>query len=172
VVIEAAHQCMTTRGVHKPGDHGDLTMLGAFREDSRTRRVPLDDPQFGRRRLAPRHDSASPVLDMVQRLIAFDTVSRNSNLDLIAFAQNARTSRQRRSSPMTTPDSNRSPVWEPQRDGGYVLSGHTDVVPVDGRWSAILSPLKFATAVSTGGAAGMKVHRCRVGASARICRSI
>ena len=27
------------------------------------------------------------ILDMVQRLIAFDTVSRNSNLDLIAFAQ-------------------------------------------------------------------------------------
>ena len=39
VVIEAAHQCMTTRGVHKPGVVMVTSMmLGAFREDSRTRR--------------------------------------------------------------------------------------------------------------------------------------
>ena len=39
VVIEAAHQCMTTRGVHKPGV-GLVTsrMLGAFRDDPSTRR--------------------------------------------------------------------------------------------------------------------------------------
>jgi len=39
VVIEAAHQCMTTRGVHKPGV-SMLTsrMLGAFRTDASTRR--------------------------------------------------------------------------------------------------------------------------------------
>ncbi|HJV25906.1 MAG TPA: GTP cyclohydrolase I FolE [Aromatoleum sp.] len=39
VVIEAAHQCMTTRGVHKPGA-GLVTsrMLGAFRDDPSTRR--------------------------------------------------------------------------------------------------------------------------------------
>jgi GTP cyclohydrolase I len=39
VVIEAAHQCMTTRGVHKTGvTMVSSMMLGAFREDSRTRR--------------------------------------------------------------------------------------------------------------------------------------
>jgi GTP cyclohydrolase I len=39
VVIEAAHQCMTTRGVHKPGvSMVTSTMLGAFREDASTRR--------------------------------------------------------------------------------------------------------------------------------------
>lgn len=39
VVIEAAHQCMTTRGVHKTGvTMVTSMMLGAFREDSRTRR--------------------------------------------------------------------------------------------------------------------------------------
>jgi GTP cyclohydrolase I len=39
VVIEATHQCMTTRGVHKPGvSLVTSTMLGAFREDARTRR--------------------------------------------------------------------------------------------------------------------------------------
>ena len=39
VVIEAAHQCMTTRGVHKPGATMITSrMLGTFRSDHRTRR--------------------------------------------------------------------------------------------------------------------------------------
>jgi GTP cyclohydrolase IA len=38
VVIDASHQCMTTRGVHKRGvSMVTSTMLGAFREDARTR---------------------------------------------------------------------------------------------------------------------------------------
>lgn len=42
VVIEAGHQCMTTRGVHKPGV-GMVTsrMLGAFRSNAETRREVL-----------------------------------------------------------------------------------------------------------------------------------
>jgi GTP cyclohydrolase I len=43
VVIEASHQCMTTRGVHKTGVVlVTSTMLGAFREDARTRREFLN----------------------------------------------------------------------------------------------------------------------------------
>ena len=39
VVIEGSHQCMTTRGVHKPGASMVTSrMLGAFRTDARTRR--------------------------------------------------------------------------------------------------------------------------------------
>ena len=39
VVIEAQHQCMTTRGVHKAGvTMVTSTMLGAFRKDPMTRR--------------------------------------------------------------------------------------------------------------------------------------
>jgi GTP cyclohydrolase I len=39
VVVEAAHQCMTTRGVHKPGvTMVTSRMLGAFRDDPTTRR--------------------------------------------------------------------------------------------------------------------------------------
>jgi GTP cyclohydrolase I len=39
VVIEASHQCMTTRGVHKTGvTMVTSSMLGAFRENSDTRR--------------------------------------------------------------------------------------------------------------------------------------
>lgn len=38
VVIDATHQCMTTRGVHKRGvSMVTSTMLGAFRDDARTR---------------------------------------------------------------------------------------------------------------------------------------
>jgi GTP cyclohydrolase I len=39
VVIDASHQCMTTRGVHKPGTSMVTSrMLGAFRSDASTRR--------------------------------------------------------------------------------------------------------------------------------------
>ncbi len=39
VVIEAAHQCMTTRGVHRPGAALVTSrMVGAFRDDPTTRR--------------------------------------------------------------------------------------------------------------------------------------
>ncbi|HEU0156955.1 MAG TPA: GTP cyclohydrolase I FolE, partial [Stellaceae bacterium] len=42
VVIEAAHQCMTTRGTHKPGVIMVTSrMLGAFRDDPTTRREVL-----------------------------------------------------------------------------------------------------------------------------------
>jgi GTP cyclohydrolase I len=42
VVIEATHECMTTRGVHRPGvTMVTSRMLGAFRDDPRTRRELL-----------------------------------------------------------------------------------------------------------------------------------
>lgn len=50
VVIEASHQCMTTRGVHKTGvSMVTSQMLGAFREDARTRTEFLTN--VGRARL-------------------------------------------------------------------------------------------------------------------------
>jgi GTP cyclohydrolase IA len=43
VVIEAAHQCMTTRGVHKTGvTMVTSTMLGDFRTNDVTRREFLN----------------------------------------------------------------------------------------------------------------------------------
>jgi GTP cyclohydrolase I len=43
VVIEAAHQCMTTRGVHKTGvTMVTSSMIGAFRDNSDTRREFLN----------------------------------------------------------------------------------------------------------------------------------
>ena len=58
VVIEAAHQCMTTRGVHKTGvTMVTSTMLGAFRDNSDTRREFLNiigNPASRERRLMMR----------------------------------------------------------------------------------------------------------------------
>lgn len=52
VVIEASHQCMTTRGVHKSGvSMVTSQMLGRFRSDARTRTEFLDN--IGRRRPQP-----------------------------------------------------------------------------------------------------------------------
>ena len=43
VIIEATHHCMTTRGIHKTGMLlVTSTMLGAFRDDARTRREFLN----------------------------------------------------------------------------------------------------------------------------------
>ena len=55
VVIEAAHQCMTTRGIRKPGvSMVTSRMLGSFRDDPATRREFL--AIIGSPRSAP-HDS-------------------------------------------------------------------------------------------------------------------
>ena len=49
VVIEAAHQCMTTRGVHKTGvSMVTSQMLGSFREDARTRSEFMQLLELGR----------------------------------------------------------------------------------------------------------------------------
>ncbi len=50
VVVEGAHECMTTRGVHKRGvSMVTSTMLGTFREDARTRNEFLRFIENGRR---------------------------------------------------------------------------------------------------------------------------
>jgi len=52
VVIEAAHQCMTTRGVHNPGvTMVTSRMLGVFRTDPTSRREVLGLIQGSQREL-------------------------------------------------------------------------------------------------------------------------
>ncbi|HEX2761151.1 MAG TPA: acetylornithine deacetylase [Rhizomicrobium sp.] len=80
------------------------------------------------------------ALDIVKALIAFDTTSRGSNLALIDFAQNLLEqsgARCRRSYDAAGRKANLFATIGPDGDGGFVLSGHTDVVPVDGqKWSS------------------------------------
>src|ERR1700743_793 len=85
------------------------------------------------------------ALDLVKELIAFDTTSRDSNLALIDYAQallEKAGARCRRSYDASGKKDNLVATIGPhdndkERDGGFVLSGHTDVVPVDGQdWSS------------------------------------
>ena len=85
------------------------------------------------------------ALELVKTLIGFDTTSRGSNLDLIDFAQSLLEksgARCRRTFDATGKKANLLASFGPalgnrEMDGGYVLSGHTDVVPVDGQdWSS------------------------------------
>jgi acetylornithine deacetylase len=78
--------------------------------------------------------------EMTKALIAFDTTSRGSNLALIDFAQGLieqAGGRCRRTHDATGAKANLFATFGPEGDGGIVLSGHTDVVPVDGQnWSS------------------------------------
>src|SRR6185295_76029 len=84
--------------------------------------------------------SAPSAADVLTRLIAFDTVSRNSNLKLIAFAAELLEglgARVRLTHDDAGAKANLFATLGPERDGGFVLSGHSDVVPVDGQsWSS------------------------------------
>jgi acetylornithine deacetylase len=79
------------------------------------------------------------ALDLVKDLIAFDTTSRDSNLALIDYAQallEKSGARCRRTFDASGQKANLFASFGPDGDGGFVLSGHTDVVPVDGQdWS-------------------------------------
>jgi len=80
------------------------------------------------------------ALALIKSLIGFDTTSRGSNLALIDYAEELLTAaggRCRRSYDVTRAKANLFASFGPESDGGYVLSGHTDVVPVDGQdWSS------------------------------------
>ncbi len=76
----------------------------------------------------------------LERLIAFDTTSRNSNLELISFVEarlGACGAKLRRVPNADGSKANLIASIGPEVDGGVALSGHTDVVPVDGQaWSS------------------------------------
>lgn len=80
-------------------------------------------------------------MEWLDRLIAFDTTSRHSNMDLINLVQDwmkrhgakcllTRDPKEPKANLFAT-----LPAENGRKDGGLILSGHTDVVPVDGqRW--------------------------------------
>lgn len=75
-------------------------------------------------------------LDMITKLIGFDTVSRNSNLDLINYVRNYLDDFKIESYLVSNDEGTKSNLFAsigPREPGGVVLSGHTDVVPVDGQ---------------------------------------
>ena len=78
-------------------------------------------------------------LTVIEDLIGFETVSRDSNLPLIEFVQNFLFDHGVDSRRVPSADGRKSNLIAsvgPEVPGGIVLSGHTDVVPVDGQdWS-------------------------------------
>lgn len=73
---------------------------------------------------------------MAARLVEFDTISAKSNLDLIDFVEAYLESHgvpARRTADATGGKANLFATLGPEAAGGVVLSGHTDVVPVDGQ---------------------------------------
>jgi acetylornithine deacetylase len=82
----------------------------------------------------------TPSLQHLERLIAFPSVSRDSNLDLIAYIEQALRQLGIDSLIVKSEDGRKANLWAtigPADRPGVVLSGHTDVVPVEGQaWSS------------------------------------
>src|SRR6476661_5228703 len=83
--------------------------------------------------------------DILASLVSFDTVSRNSNLDLIAWIEGYLDKLGVKHQRVYDETGKKSNLWAtlgPKDVPGYVLSGHTDVVPVDDQnWTD--SPFKL-----------------------------
>jgi acetylornithine deacetylase len=76
------------------------------------------------------------TLQLLDSLIAFPTVSRDSNLDLIEFVRSFLMARGISSELFMDARGRKANLFAsigPQDRGGIMLSGHTDVVPVDGQ---------------------------------------
>jgi len=87
------------------------------------------------------------AVDLLGRLVAFDTTSRRSNLALIEWVETYLAKFGIASRRVPNHDGTKSNLLAsigPATPGGVVLSGHTDVVPVDGQpWTS--DPFVLAT---------------------------
>ncbi len=115
-------------------------------------------------------------VEILERLVGFPTVSRDSNLDLIGFVGGYLASHGIESRLYTDPTGLKANLYAsvgPPGAGGVLLSGHSDVVPVDGqRWSSDPFQLRENAGRLYGrGAADMKGFlACAVAALARASR--
>jgi acetylornithine deacetylase len=81
------------------------------------------------------HEPQPATIEMLRRLVGFDTTSRNSNLELIEFVRDYLRDRGI-DSRLSSDDSGRkanlyATIGTARENSGLMLSGHTDVVPVD-----------------------------------------
>lgn len=79
------------------------------------------------------------ITDILARLVAFPTLSRQSNLALLDYVEELLRPAGVRLERFASEDGTRANLWAsvgPEGSGGVVLSGHSDVVPVAGQdWS-------------------------------------
>ena len=76
------------------------------------------------------------AIEMIEKLVGFPTVSRDSNLDLIEFVRDYLAGYGVESHVVPNAEGTKGNLYAtvgPEVEGGVVLSGHTDVVPVDGQ---------------------------------------
>lgn len=89
--------------------------------------------------------SIQSAVSILGDLVAFDTTSRNSNLPLIDYVEDFLDERGIASLRVDHEAGRKTNLYVtigPEQSGGIVLSGHTDVVPVDGQsWS--LDPFRM-----------------------------
>ncbi|WP_233544998.1 acetylornithine deacetylase [Pseudooceanicola sediminis] len=74
--------------------------------------------------------------DILARLVAFPTLSRHSNIALLEYIESLLRPAGVRLERFASDDGTRANLWAslgPEGDGGVVLSGHCDVVPVTGQ---------------------------------------
>lgn len=85
-------------------------------------------------------DALGETRAILDTLIAFDTTSRNSNLELIAWVEAFLAARAVPTWRVASADGAKANLVArigPEVPGGVVLSGHTDVVPIDGQpWTS------------------------------------
>ncbi len=85
-------------------------------------------------------DASTASVEMIRKLVSFPTVSRESNLDLIDYVREYLKPYDADIRLTFDDDKRKANLFAtlgPRRDGGIVLSGHTDVVPVQGQaWDA------------------------------------
>ncbi len=80
--------------------------------------------------------SYASVRDILAKLVSFDTTSRLSNLDLIDWVETQLLDLGAVCTRIANEEGTKANLWVrigPDVPGGIVLSGHTDVVPVDGQ---------------------------------------
>jgi acetylornithine deacetylase len=80
--------------------------------------------------------AADRIVEILSTLVAFDTTSRNSNLPLIGWVEEMLRPLGFESERIPDPTGRKANLWAtigPRDRPGYILSGHTDVVPVDGQ---------------------------------------
>jgi acetylornithine deacetylase len=116
------------------------------------------------------------TLQLLDRLISFNTVSREPNIHLIEFIREFLSERSIASELTLTEDGMKANLFAtigPSDVPGVLLSGHTDVVPVDGQtWSSDPFKLRIERGRAYGrGTADMKGFLAAVLAFAdRACR--
>jgi acetylornithine deacetylase len=85
-------------------------------------------------------NASAATRELLARLVAFDTTSRNSNFNIISFIEDYLDRHGVRSIRVDYEPGRKTNLYAtigPEQPGGIVLSAHTDVVPVDGQdWTS------------------------------------